>query len=105
MSAVLRITAAVICWLAIQTNCWVSPQDSQTNENQPKMISISSRAFLPPRYKNLFGTDTSKVKDGSAFIPMTMTDFTGKVGQRRRQIFSWQPSSIGGDLDGTRFLV
>ncbi|CAJ0590460.1 unnamed protein product [Cylicocyclus nassatus] len=49
------------------------------------------RNFLPPRYENLFGQRSTKLRVAS-FAP-SMSDITGKVNQQRRQLFSWQPSN------------
>uniref|UniRef100_A0A1I7Y8L7 Neuropeptide-Like Protein n=1 Tax=Steinernema glaseri TaxID=37863 RepID=A0A1I7Y8L7_9BILA len=51
------------------------------------------RNFLPSRRLNLWGSRTSKIKAGSAFIPQTIADYTGKLSQRRRELFKWGPDS------------
>ncbi|CAI4223307.1 unnamed protein product [Auanema sp. JU1783] len=82
-------TAAAVSWERHS-----KPVEAMHSDEMPK-----SRAYLPPRYANLFGTKSAVVRDGSAFLPRTISDFTGKLGQIRRQTFSWQPSRVNVDSE------
>ncbi|KAK0423759.1 hypothetical protein QR680_008314 [Steinernema hermaphroditum] len=68
----------------------------EASDNPKHRIVLSDadrRNFLPSRRLNLWGSRTSKIIEGSAFIPQNVADYTGKLSQRRRELFKWGPDS------------
>ncbi|EYC17398.1 hypothetical protein Y032_0030g2023 [Ancylostoma ceylanicum] len=88
----LVFAVAAIVLVQCQPN-WVTQYKDVRAQVMPTFVEgRTARAFLPPRYRNLFGEESSKVRE-EAFAPQTISDITGKVNQQRRQLFSWQPNA------------
>ncbi|KAK6756903.1 hypothetical protein RB195_014994 [Necator americanus] len=90
------LTFFIMMTTVVLTQChphWLRQFRNVQAEVMPTFVEErTARAFLPPRYRNLFGEHSSKVRN-EGFAPQTFNDITGKVNQQRRQLFSWQPSA------------